>query len=253
MAPRDRAANRPRRTRPAGAYWIWGAHPLRAALANPARRLRRVLATGAARRRLPELPAEAEAAPARRIAELLPEGAAHQGCAALAEPLAPASLADALAAAGDAPLVVLDGVTDPRNVGAILRSAAAFGAAAVVAARRGAPPESGVLAKAAAGALDIVPTPRVANLARALREIAAAGWWTVGLDGAAPRSLAEARPPARCALVLGAEGAGLRRLTREACDECAALPLPGAVASLNVSNACAVALYAVTGAARRPA
>lgn len=251
MAPRDSAANRARRAR---GYWIWGAHPLRAALANPARRLRRVLATEAARRRLPELPAGAEAASARRIAELLPEGAAHQGCAALAEPLAPASLADTLAAAGGAPLVVLDGVTDPRNVGAILRSAAAFGAAAVVVARRGAPPESGALAKAAAGALDIVPMPRVANLARALREIAAAGWWTVGLDGAAPRSLAEARPPPRCALALGAEGAGLRRLTREACDECAALPLPGAVNSLNVSNACAVALYAVTGAAaRRPA
>ncbi len=231
-------------------YWLYGVHPLRAALANPARRVHRVLVTAAARRRLPELPANTAEVSARIIADELPAGAVHQGCAALVAPLAPASLPRVLSAQGSAPLVVLDGVTDPRNVGAILRSAAAFGAAVVVV-RRGAPPESGALAKAAAGGLDIAPLVRVGNLARTLARLATAGWWLVGLDGAATQNLAQARLPPRCALVLGAEGTGLRRLTRDSCDECVALPLPGALDSLNVSNACAIALYAVTQAADR--
>ena len=252
MAFRKRAGAAPRRARPAPDYWLYGIHPLRAALANPARRVRRVMVAETARRRLPGLPADAEDATARALAEALPPGAVHQGCAALVAPLEPPALAAALAAAApDAPLVVLDRVTDPRNVGAILRSSAAFGAAAVVATRRHAPPESGALAKAAAGALDTVPFVRAGNLARALAHVAEAGWRTIGLDSAAPRTLDDAHLAGRRAVVLGAEGAGLRRLTREACDECAALPLPGPMDSLNVSNACAVALYAVTRAGRR--
>ena len=238
---------------PAGAYWLWGSHPLRAALANPRRRIRRALVTPQARLRLPglerRLPHGVAEASRRTIAAALPEGAAHQGCAALVEPLEAPCLDTVLSAAGEAPVVVLDRVSDPRNVGAVLRSAAAFGAAAVIVARRGAPPESGVLAKAAAGALDIAPLLRESNLARALRRLAGAGWWLVALDDAARAPLDAARLPRRSAFVLGAEGSGLRRLTRETCDECVALPLPGAIDSLNVSNACAVALYAATQAA----
>lgn len=254
--PRDSGAPpRPARApkpRDSGEYWLYGVHPLRAALANPARRVRRVVATEAARRRVANLPPETEPASTRDIAALAPPGAVHQGCAALVAPLAPPPLAAVLAAAPPAaPLAILDGVTDPRNVGAILRSAAAFGAAAVVATHRQAPAESGALAKAAAGGLDAIPFARVGNLARALAHVAEAGWRIVGLEETAPRALADARLPDRCALVIGAEGAGLRRLTRAACHECAALPLPGAIASLNVSSACAIALYAVTQAARR--
>lgn len=251
MASRRQGAGAARKPPHPGAYWLWGVHPLRAALANPNRRLHRVLVTAQARPRLPELarrfPGAVEA-PRRAVAAALPAGAAHQGCAALAAPLDPPRADAVLETAGDSPVVVLDRVSDPRNVGAVLRSAAAFGAAAVIVARRGAPPESGVLAKAAAGALDIVPLLRAGNLARALRRLADAGWWLVALDDAAAVALDPARLPRRCAFVLGAEGAGLRRLTREACDECVALPLPGAIGSLNVSNACAVALYAATRA-----
>lgn len=249
MARRNPPATAPRRPAAAGDYWLWGVHPLRAALANPRRRVHRVVVTAAARRRLPALPPGARDAAVRDLDEALPAEAVHQGCAALVAPLAPVPLKPLLDAPGDAPVVVLDGVTDPRNVGAILRSAAAFGAAAVVVLRRGAPPEGGVLAKAAAGGLDAVPLVRVANLARTLARIAESGRWVVGLDDAAPRRLAEARLPRRSALVLGAEGSGLRRLTRETCDECVSLPLAGPIDSLNVSNACAIALYALTQAA----
>ncbi len=247
MAGRKRSAPRAA----AGAYWLYGVHPLRAALANPARRLHRVLVTERARRRLPALPERTEEVAARAIGALLPPDAAHQGCAALAAPLAPPDLSIAERAPRAAPIVALDRVEDPRNVGAILRSAAAFGAAAVIATRRGAPAESGALAKAAAGGLDAAPFVRVGNLARTLARLADSGWRVVGLDAAAPAPLSEARLPDRTALVLGAEGSGLRRLTREACHECVSLPLPGPVGSLNVSNACAIALYVAARAAER--
>ncbi len=236
-----------------GDYWLYGVHPLRGALANPRRRLHRVLVTAEARRRLPALPAGAEEASNASLSAALPAGAVHQGCAALAVPLTPPTLSEVLDSAGTAPLVVLDQITDPHNVGAILRSAAAFGAAAVITTRRRSPPESGALAKAAAGGLDAVPLLRVGNLARVLARLAQAGWWLTGLDAQAPRALPQARLPRQCALVLGAEGTGLRRLTREACDECVALPLPGAIDSLNVSNACAIALYALTAGGSAPA
>ena len=244
----------PRRAAAAGpsGVWLHGLHPVAAALANPARRLRRLLLTEDAEAALAaRLPAgqpwrlAPERADRARFATFLPEDAVHQGAALLADPLPPVPLDRALSHA-EGPVLVLDHVTDPRNVGAILRSAAAFGAAATVLQDRHAPPETGSLARAASGALELVPVVREVNLARALRELKEAGLWVVGLDAAAPVTLAQAAHGLRgrrVALVLGAEGEGLRRLTRETCDEIARLPIAPEVESLNVSAAAAVALY----------
>jgi len=141
---------------------------------------------------------------------------------------------------------VLDQVTDPHNVGAILRSAAAFGAIGIVTQDRHSPPESGVVAKAASGALERVRWTRVVNLARALDDIGEAGFWRIGLTGDADTDLKDALGPPRVAMVLGAEGAGMRPNTREHCDALARLPISDSVESLNVSNAAAVALYAAS-------
>lgn len=242
---------------PAGG-WLYGLHPVAAALANPERRCRRLLVTDAglaaitpaldaARAqglRLPE-PSRVERPD---IDRLLPPGAVHQGIALDAAPLPEHDIADIVAdpaIGASAVVVVLDQVTDPHNVGAILRSASAFGAAAVVVTERHAPEVTGVLAKSASGALEAVPLVRVGNLARALGELQQAGFWCVGLDEGGERTLAQVDLTGRAALVLGAEGAGLRRLTRERCDEVVRLPTGGPVASLNVSNAAAVALYEV--------
>jgi 23S rRNA (guanosine2251-2'-O)-methyltransferase len=184
-------------------------------------------------------------ADAADLGRLVPHDAPHQGVVVEVEPLEDVWLGDVLGDAAErAVLLVLDQVTDPHNVGAILRSAAAFGAAGLVTQDRNSPPESGVVAKSASGALERVPWARVVNLARALEEIGEAGFWRIGLAGDADTTLANALGPPRVALVLGAEGAGLRPNTREHCDALARLPIDDSMESLNVSNAAAVALYA---------
>jgi 23S rRNA (guanosine2251-2'-O)-methyltransferase len=229
-----------------------------AALANPARRLRRLLLTEEAEAALRErstsprgtpLPLNAERVDNGRLEKLLGRETAHQGAALLADLLAPPMLATVLERGGA--VIMLDQVSDPRNVGAILRSAAAFGACAVIVQDRNAPEETGALAKAASGALETVPLLRAVNLARTLVALKAAGCWVVGLDAGGPPLDGEALRGRRVALVLGAEGSGLRRLTRETCDEVAGLGMSGAIESLNVSVAAGVALYELSGGPRK--
>lgn len=233
---------------PEGAVWLFGVHALLAALANPRRRLLRLLLTTEAARELQgRLPAGivAETVDRPRLDQVLPPGAVHQGMAGLFAPLPEVDLDEVCAPAAGARnvVVVLDQVTDPHNVGAILRSAAAFGARALVTTLRNAPEATGTLAKSASGALELVPIARVTNLARALDRLAELGYWRIGLDGAATQELAAVPPAPNTVLVLGAEGGGLRRLTQEKCDFLARLPILPAVESLNVSNAAACALY----------
>jgi 23S rRNA (guanosine2251-2'-O)-methyltransferase len=176
----------------------------------------------------------------------LPQGAVHQGIAVLAEPLPEPDLDEVLDRLSDAPsaaILLLDQVTDPQNVGAVLRSAAAFAAAAVVTPRHHAPPMTGALAKAASGAAEHVALVRVGNLAQAIERLKGSRFWCVALAGDAAQDLAEIDLTGRVALALGAEGPGLRRLTRERCDLSARLPTRGPIADINVSNAAAVALY----------
>jgi 23S rRNA (guanosine2251-2'-O)-methyltransferase len=234
---------------PRGAVWLYGLHSVAAALANPGRRLRRLLLTEEAQQTLlqrlpPPWPLQPEQVDRGRIDHLLGRDIAHQGAALLADPLGTPSLQQALERPG--PLVVLDQVTDPRNVGAILRSAAAFGVAAVITQDRNAPEENGALAKAASGALETIPLLRAVNIARTLIALKAAGIWVVGLDAGGGALSGPSLADRRIALVLGAEGEGLRRLTRETCDEIAGLAMKGAMESLNVSAAGAVALYELT-------
>jgi 23S rRNA (guanosine2251-2'-O)-methyltransferase len=227
---------------------LWGKHAVAAALDNPDRKVLRAWATreGAAAMQFPPDVA-VTLAEAPDLGRLVPHDAPHQGVVIEVEPLDDIWLDGLLGEAGDrATLLVLDQVTDPHNVGAILRSAAAFGAVGIVTQDRHSPPESGVIAKAASGALERVPWARVVNLARALEEIGEAGFWRIGLAGDAEMDLKEALGPPRVALVLGAEGGGMRLNTREHCDALARLPISDAIESLNVSNAAAVALYAAS-------
>lgn len=228
---------------------LWGRHAVEAALKNPVRNHRKLWATREGIESLDgELPPDfpVEYADVLDLARLVAKDAPHQGLVLECEEL-PNRFLDEFADADPArPLIVLDQVTDPHNVGAILRSAAAFGAAAIVTQDRHAPPESGVVAKSASGALEVVPWIRVVNLARALDEMAEAGYWRIGLTGHTDATLAEALPAGPVALVLGAEGAGMRHNIEAHCDALAKLPISRAVESLNVSNAAAIALYAVT-------
>jgi 23S rRNA (guanosine2251-2'-O)-methyltransferase len=227
---------------------FWGKHAVAAALDNPRRKVLRAWATreAAAFMNFPKDVA-VTLADVADLGRLVPHDAPHQGVVIEAEPLEEIWLGDLLANAGERPtLLVLDQVTDPHNVGAILRSAAAFGAAGIVTQDRHSPPEGGVVAKAASGALERVPWARVVNLARALEEIGEAEFWRIGLTGDAEMELSGALGPKRVALVLGAEGPGLRPNSREHCDALARLPISDAVESLNVSNAAAVALYAAS-------
>lgn len=248
--PDQRSFDR-RHTRGDLPVWLYGTHAVLAALDNPDRYLRRLLLTREAREALgSDLPASSmqpETVDRLKLDALLPPGAVHQGIAALVDPLEDGGV-ESLKEPQDEDareiVLLLDHVTDPRNVGAILRSAAAFGARAVIVTDRHAPEATGALAKAASGGLEVVPLIRVTNMSRALDLLAEYGFWRVGLEMETDKTLAEAvEGIKRVALVLGAEDEGLRRLTREKCDFLAKLPMTGAVESLNVSAAAAVALY----------
>jgi 23S rRNA (guanosine2251-2'-O)-methyltransferase len=223
---------------------LYGWHTVTAALSNPQRRIRRLLATENALRRLADdgivVPIAPEVMRPDALAARLTPDAVHQGLIAEADPLPSPAIED-LPASGI--VLVLDQITDPHNVGAILRTAAAFAVAAVVTTARHSPEATGVLAKSASGALELVPIAIVQNLARALAGLKTRGFLTVGLDSEAPDDLAAVALHQPLALVLGAEGRGLRQLTGATCDRLARLDLPGAIKSLNVSNAAALALY----------
>jgi 23S rRNA (guanosine2251-2'-O)-methyltransferase len=233
-------SNRPR---------IWGRHPVAAALANPERKVRRVWGTREALAAFGGFPSDIPVtyAEVADLGRMVPNDAPHQGVVIEVDPLPDIWLGDLLeqSQGNNRPLVILDQVTDPHNIGAVLRSCAAFDALGLITQDRHAPPESGTIARSASGALEVVPWVRVVNLARALEEIAEAGFWRVGLTGAAKQTLGQAIGTARIALVLGAEGEGMRQNTEAHCDELAKLPISGKVESLNVSNAAAIALYAV--------
>jgi 23S rRNA (guanosine2251-2'-O)-methyltransferase len=236
--------------------WLYGFHAARAAWLNPARTIKRLVATEAALADFSDALLTAkgekltrpnpEVVERRELDQLLPQGTVHQGIAVLAGGLEEVGLEDVLRAASlleQAVIVVLDQVTDPHNVGAIARSAAAFGALAVILPERNAPPLSGVVAKTASGALDVLPLVRVNNLARAMAEMKEPGFWLLGFAESGGEVLGEADLKGKMALVMGAEGEGMRRLTMENCDRLLRLPTHPPIGSLNVSNAAAVALF----------
>lgn len=259
-AARPYQPRRPAHATPApigdGRVWLFGLHAVRAAWENEERVIHRLLATENALQSFgPPAAPEGVERPAAQLAErgqidrLLPEGAVHQGLAIEVDPLPEVDLSDLLVEvqlAGDADpalFVVLDQVTDPHNVGAVLRSAAAFGARAVILARRYAPEATGTLAKSASGALDVVPLVRVTNLSAAIEELQSVGVFCAGFAEAGDAMEGNARFAGPTALVFGAEGKGLREKTMTTCDVLLRLPTQGAIGSLNVSNAAAVALY----------
>lgn len=231
-----------------GAVRLWGRHAVEAALMNPDRVHRKLWATHDGVDSLNgELPSDfpLEYAGPEDLGRLVARDAPHQGLVLECDPLEDLHLDEVLTGDPARPLVVLDMVTDPHNVGAILRSAAAFNAAALVTQDRNAPSESGALAKAASGALETVPWVRVVNLSRALEEMAEAGYWRIGMAGEAEATFGAVLPAGPVAIVLGAEGEGLRHNVAQHCDALARLPISEAMESLNVSNAAAIALYAV--------
>jgi 23S rRNA (guanosine2251-2'-O)-methyltransferase len=232
----------------ADGLWLYGFHAVRAALANPNRKVKRALLTT---RAAEEIGAKLlgrvrhEIADGDTVSKVLPPGAVHQGSALSCEPLPRLDLEDILAAPSDRRriVLVLDQISDPQNAGAILRAAAAFGVAAVIVQDRHAPPESGTLAKAASGALDIVPYVQVVNISRALEQLGKHEFWRIALAGDGDGPIKDALQAGDVALVLGSEGSGIRRLVREHCDVSAFIPIDGAMESLNVSNAATAALY----------
>ncbi len=237
---------------PPGKVRLWGRHAVTAALANPQRRAAALYAT---REAFAELDAPPGVQPVllgnAELAAMVPPGAPHQGLILDTGALPDLALEDVLDGVSDAdrrPIILLDQVVDPQNVGAVLRSAAAFDALALVTQDRHSPPESGALAKAASGALERVPWVRVVNIARALETLAERGFWRLGLDGDGDVTLAAALGDTRAVLVMGAEGSGLRHNTAAHCDQIVRLPISGAMESLNVSNAAAIALYAAAQA-----
>jgi len=236
--------------------WLYGDHAVLAALANPDRKIKRFLTTESKLQYLMEHqpgvvknPSSAEIVSNDDLRDLLPEQAIHQGLALKASPLPEHDIEDvpSLQNSPDySSVAILDQVTDPHNVGAILRSAAAFNIDALVLPARHSPPVTGVLARSASGALETVPLIRVNNLARALDKLADMGYWRIGLDGRADQQLDQAIKSAeKIALILGSEGKGLRRLTEEKCDLMGKLPISPKIESLNVSNAAAISFYEV--------
>jgi 23S rRNA (guanosine2251-2'-O)-methyltransferase len=226
--------------------WLYGIHAVTAALANPQRRYLRLMATPAGLENLTSIPIDPEIVDRETLNDVLPYGAVHQGLALLTNNLPSLAIEDVIRHADRRKrtiVVVLDQVTDPQNIGATLRSAAAFGAYAVIMPDRNTPEASGAMAKASSGALETVPLIRPNNLVRALDTLKSNGFWVVGLDMDAPSILPETDLPDRCVLALGAEGRGLRRLTQETCDMMVRVPMTSQIESLNVSASAAVALY----------
>jgi 23S rRNA (guanosine2251-2'-O)-methyltransferase len=232
-----------------GGLWLWGTHAVRGALANPARKNKKLLISANAEPELRVLAAKSkvpvEAVDHHAIDRALPRDAVHQGVALLTAPLSEGDIHDAIEGVPEPRrLLLLDQVTDPHNLGAILRSAAAFGACGVIVQDRNSPPEGGVLAKAASGALELVPIVRVVNIARTLDELGELGFLRLAFADEAAEPIEQVDLARDVVLALGAEGEGLRRLTREKCDIAVRLPTQPKMPSLNVSNAAAVALYA---------
>ena len=231
-----------------GGQWLYGLHAVKAALANPRRKLGRAVLTPRAAEIIGEKLLQrvrVEIMEPGAIDRMVPPGAVHQGAALEASPLKSHDLDEVLAQnhGGRRVILVLDQLSDPHNVGAILRTASAFGVTAVMVQDRHGPPQSGALAKAASGALDLIPYIEVVNISRALDQLAERGFWRIALAGDGDTSLAQAVPAGDVALVLGSEGDGIRRLVREHCEASAFIPIDRSVESLNVSNAAAIALY----------
>ncbi|MFJ6023620.1 23S rRNA (guanosine(2251)-2'-O)-methyltransferase RlmB [Brevundimonas sp. NPDC092305] len=244
----DSAPRAARNTRTDADNFVWGRHPVLAALANPARKgMGRLLATEdraaeIERDRLAPHGHKVEIIDGVALARMLPAGAVHQGLAFKVQPLEGVALED-IAEPASGVIVMLDQLTDPQNVGAIFRSALAFGAKGIVVQDRHSPALAGALAKASAGATERLPCARVTNLSRALEKLSDLGWRAVGLDGEATETLEQALDGQPTVLVMGSEGDGVRRLVAEHCDAMARIPMPGGFESLNVSNAAAIALY----------
>lgn len=252
---RERPARAGERSRADGDNFVWGRHPVLAALANPARKgVGRLMVTAD---RAEELERERlthghriEIVDGSALTRMLPAGAVHQGLVFKVQPLEGVTLED-IAEPAQGVIVMLDQLTDPQNVGAVFRSALAFGARGIVVQDRHSPALAGALAKASAGATERLPCARVTNLSRALERLADLGWRAVGLDGSSQETLEQALDARPTVLVMGSEGDGIRRLVAEHCDTLARIPMPGGFESLNVSNAAAIALYECARAQRR--
>lgn len=229
------------------AVYLYGRHPVLAALNNPARQIKELYLTKEAAREIHVLKnIPVKFCTKEQLDALIGREAVHQGAAALCVPLENQPVERVIQKTRNqksALIVMLDQVTDPHNVGAVLRSAGAFHAAAVIVPKAGAPEETGALAKSSSGVLELVPYIRVPNLVQTMALLKKNGFWCIGFDGKAPRSVYQTKLPGRCVLVLGSEGAGMRRLTAQTCDAAVSLPINPLVESLNVSNACAIALY----------
>ncbi len=225
--------------------WLYGLHPIEAALQNPNRKILEIRYCKQPPFALPK-GISAQQVSKDQLESVVGRDVVHQGIIARVQPL-PAytvdDLIDDTAHSDNALVILLDQVTDPHNIGAMMRSGVAFNASALILPDAGAPQESGTLAKSASGALETLPLIRVTNLARTMEQLKKAGFWCVGMDGHAKASVLKQKLPAKCALVMGSEGDGMRRLTLENCDYLTKLPMSDKMESLNVSNACAIALY----------